>query len=120
MFPVVACDGQFFIALLRTLRYYGEMPVHNFMQPDDKECRHRIDWKDTNMPDGFVYSKPDDIGTDDAWQFGLQDNDGNAKPTKWRVHGYIDNQTFFIVWLDPNHALDGTPDCVTKRRRDRK
>jgi hypothetical protein len=96
------------------------MSVENFQIEEDAEGRHPITWSCTNVPDGFVYSNANDIGVDVAWQFHLHDAEGKAKRNGWRVHGYLQDGTFHIVWLDPNHALDGTPIGSAKKRRNRK
>jgi len=93
------------------------MSVDHFKIPDNKACRHTIDWAITNIPTGFASSKPDDIGTDEAWQFGLQDEEGNVKKTPYRVHGYVYERTFYIVWLDHNHFLTGVEPCSEKKRK---
>lgn len=29
--------------------------------------------------------------------------------TNWRVHGFVSDDTFFVVWLDPFHNLYPLP-----------
>jgi hypothetical protein len=101
------------------MQYYGKMPVSYFVQEDAAECRHTIQWPETNIKDGFPTAKPDDIGTDIAWQFGIRDINGNVRKTGWRIHGYVIGTTFYVVWLDPNHALIGEQYVKSKRRGSR-
>ena len=57
--------------------------------------------------DGFPGIDPalEDLWTDDAWQFALPGIRGEPSGG-WRVHGFLSENVFHIVWLDPCHRLD--------------
>jgi len=105
-FPIFNCDNGFFTALLEKLKFYEAMSVDDFVQEDFREKRHTIVWANTNEPNGFPNIDPNEIGTDTGWQFCLFGEDGKMHPL-WRVHGFVLDRTFFIVWLDCNHCLIG-------------
>ena len=55
------------------------------------------------MPNGFDEAPcidPDQQGQLEAWQFQVGD-----RCTNWRVHGFMGDYIFYIVWVDPNHQL---------------
>ena len=62
---------------------------------------HPIDWKDNRIKEScFTHidnSFMEQI-KNECWQLGIN-NDG------FRVHGFFIENTFFVVWLDPNHVL---------------
>lgn len=98
--------------MLSKMKYYEAMAVDHFVQEDEKEKRHTIIWETTDEPDGFPLIDPIDVGTDTAWQFCLYDERGKLH-SSWRIHGFLQNTTFYVVWLDPDHQLicmDGVKD----------
>jgi len=73
--------------------------------PRDFEiCRHKAwrihthNWTETSRPDGFKHL-PEDFRSLNGWQFQLSANEHG------RVHGFLLNDTFYIVWLDSSHRL---------------
>ena len=100
-FLLTDCTCQFFTALMEKMRYYGEMKMKHFTMEDDKEKRHEIVWANTNE-EGFPYD-PAEVNSDSPWQFGLISESDPA--CRWRVHGFLLETTFFVVWLDFNHSL---------------
>jgi hypothetical protein len=104
-FPIEACLADFFHALLKQIARYEGFSYDQFTEHSQDEKRHPIIFADTTEPDGFPNIDPasDELWTDEGWQFGLKD--GNGRQTLWRVHGFIENGTFYIVWLDPGHKL---------------
>ena len=77
------------------------------MDMQNTEHRHVLYFKDTTEPDGFVGIDPSDeqLWTEAAWQFALPGVRGELSHG-WRVHGFISDDMFHIVWLDPLHKLD--------------
>lgn len=73
---------------------------------ENDERRHLIDFKETYEPEGFSGIDPfgENVWTDEGWQFSLPGVRGEASGA-WRVHGFIANDMFHIVWLDPEHKL---------------
>jgi hypothetical protein len=106
-FPIDACCDQFFSALFKEIIRYQAFTVDAFKEPCSKEHRHPIYFPDTLEPAGFEGIDPsedEEIWTDSAWQFALP---GQTNESTWRVYGFIDEDCFYIVWLDPLHALGG-------------
>jgi hypothetical protein len=103
-FPFASCTGEYFNALLSKLTFYSTMPVDHFVQEDAVQHRHTITWLDTSIPDGFPIVDPNELGTDTAWQFCLDANNGRYHH-QWRVHGFVVETTFYVVWLDAVHGL---------------
>jgi hypothetical protein len=61
----------------------------------------------TTEPNGFAEIEPAQEGalwTDTPWQFGLWGAEGTTAGA-FRVHGFIVEAVFYIVWLDPLHKL---------------
>jgi hypothetical protein len=79
------------------------MPVGEFQDQNNKEHRHVIDFESTTEKDGFIAAPgmdPDQLAYLEAWQFGV------CPGQDWRVHGFIADDTFYVVWLDPLHRLN--------------
>jgi len=58
---------------------------------------HKIIWGDTSEPNGFSHL-PEEFQAKAGYQF----SDGSKRG---RIHGFILGEVFYIVWLDPTHAL---------------
>lgn len=62
-------------------------------------CVHRISWNDPKVAEnGFGIHNGNEFD-DEAWQFAITGNKHG------RVHGFLFDNTFQVVWLDPNHNL---------------
>jgi len=64
-----------------------------------------IFFDETSEPEGFQNIPAmdrDQAGYADGWQFSVYPD----QPwSDWRAHGILIDDTFYIVWLDQNHAL---------------
>ncbi len=105
-FPISACSRDYFEALFREILRYQTFSMDQFRDLKNAEKRHQTYFKDTSEPDGFTNIDPsqEELWTDDAWQFALPGERG-AESERWRVHGFIADGSFYIVWLDPFHRL---------------
>ena len=101
-FPITDCDIAFMLALLERMQYYGEMSIKDFVYEDSKEKRHILYWP-LNDYKGFPGPDPNEIGAEQSWQFCL--HDGDKHHATWRIHGFLRDNTFHVVWFDPNHFL---------------
>jgi hypothetical protein len=104
-FHVSKCYVDFMKALLVRLYVFSTWTVDVFVDQNNKEHRHIIDFDQTSEKDGFVKVPnidPEQLGYHDAWQFGVRPEEYE---NVWRVHGILIDDTFFIVWLDPEHQL---------------
>ena len=59
---------------------------------------HPIHWPETTEPDGFSGLNKQLRG-ESAFQFSVSANKYG------RVHGFLNDDTFYVVWLDPDHHL---------------
>jgi hypothetical protein len=105
-FPISACPKEYFDALFREILRYQTCLIDHFRDLKNEEKRHSTHFKDTVEKEGFPDIDPqdDDLWTDDAWQFALPGVRGTPSEL-WRVHGFISENIFHIVWLDPLHLL---------------
>lgn len=94
------CSPEFYLAFLNKLREYSGWTVENFTDSNNNDHRHIIDFSETTEPNGFAILKNNEqLEDSESWQFCLD------KSSSQRVHGFILGDTFYVVWLDPNHNL---------------
>lgn len=85
--------------LVERLRALSAWTVKEFCQRHNKTVRnHKITWEETAKADGFDHL-PEQLKQCEPWQFSVTANEHG------RVHGFIIDRTFFVVWLDCNHRL---------------
>jgi hypothetical protein len=105
-FPLKSCDREFLCGLINCLTIYSQRAQEDFRDQNNNEHRHVIDFAQTSEKEGFT-SAPgidgDQLAYLEAWQFEVR------FMTNWRAHGFIGDDTFFIVWLDPLHRLYPLP-----------
>jgi hypothetical protein len=85
--------------LLERIRDYSTWTVDDFCEQNNNEHRHIINFPATSEPNGFGNVDTDQLAWHEAWQFEL------CRDQDWRVHGILIDDTFYVVWLDANHAL---------------
>lgn len=99
------CSAEYFTKLLEILRRYSMWRVDQFTDQNNDDHRHVIDFADTSEPRGFLHIAEDDLdqfGYYQIWEIGVNP----AIPHSiWRAHGVLIEDTFYLVWLDPDHAL---------------
>jgi hypothetical protein len=102
------CEIEYFVRLFHTLRKFSTWTVEQFTDQNNNEHRHIIWFSDTSEPDGFAHIPnvdSDQFGYEGGWQFAV---DHPEKPwLRWRVHGILIDEIFFVVWLDQEHLLFG-------------
>ncbi len=97
-------DGHYFRALLDRLKVVGQLKVKQFRTMhaarNPQALRiHPIDWNHPKIiQSGFGIPHRQDLDQQ-AWQFSL------SKHQNGRVHGFLIDTVFHIVWLDPDHNL---------------
>lgn len=108
-FHVLECSPDFMRFLLLQLQVFSTWSVETFADQNNKEHRHVIDFDQTSERDGFINVPNidrDQLGFHEAWQFSVDP----AKPERlWRVHGILIDDTFYVIWLDPEHRLYPKP-----------
>ena len=101
------CSKEYFCALFQEIARFQKWSMDIFMDGND-EHRHPITFSETTEPDGFPAVDPgeEDIWSEDAWQFALPAMKDDYASRGWRVHGFISEDVFYIVWFDPCHLLE--------------
>jgi hypothetical protein len=104
------------------MQRYENLTVDEFRQcePEDPH-RHQILLSESCEPGGFTGIAPDTetLWTDESWSFAISDGKGNPE-RGWRVHGFIYQGVFHVVWLDPDHKLYLDKGRTTPKRPVRK
>lgn len=98
-FSIEGRSHEYFGKVLERLKALSELKVREFQTNRSKALRaHQIDWNDTSEKEGFRHlnSQLRDIP---AVQFQISANEHG------RVHGFIIDNIFFVIWLDPDHNL---------------
>jgi hypothetical protein len=92
-------ERGYFVKLLERLRDLSTMSRGQLIAPGGKGLRcHPIRFTDQGVSESSFGIPGQDID-EDAWQFEISSNKHG------RVHGYFVGSVFYIVWLDPDHAL---------------
>jgi len=98
------CSTEYFCKLFSILRRFSTWRVGDFVDQNNDEHRHTIDFSQTSEPDGFQLQGVDaeQFGFHEGWQFSVFPEQPWCL---WRAHGVLVDDTFYVVWLDPNHLL---------------
>jgi hypothetical protein len=102
------CTAEYFRKLLETLQRYSTWTVEQFTEQSHEDHRHTLYFPETSEPNGFQgipNADSDQFGYQDGWEIGIINQEEPWRANVWRAHGILIDDTFFIVWLDPNHAL---------------
>ncbi len=98
-FGIHRCKEGYFQKLLERLRDLSCMKDSEFRTARSSSLKiHKIDWSTTSEKGGFT-SLNDQLRSLEAWQFEITRNEHG------RVHGFLLGDTFFIIWVDPDHQL---------------
>ena len=97
-FLVSDCNQEFLRELLLTIREFSSWTIEQFCDQNNNEHRHVINFPETTEPNGFPV-ETEQLAYHESWQFHL------SRLQDWRVHGILIDDTFYVVWLDPNHRL---------------
>jgi len=85
--------------LLERLKCLSSMRLSEFVSNHDKALRiHVLRWEQTTEHDGFAHLN-EQMRECQPFQFCVSANEYG------RVHGVLVDSVFYIVWLDPGHAL---------------
>jgi len=99
-FQVKHRDGEYLHKLTDRLKNYSSMNMtEQFLASKSKSTRfHPIKWCDTTEGDGF-YCLNEQLRSLDGYEIQVE------KKKYGRIHGFILDNVFFVVWLDPDHKL---------------
>lgn len=106
-FKLADCCESYLRQLVVAIQRYSSFAVDEFMQcASDDPHRHQVPFAASTEPAGFPGIDPGgtELWTDEAWQFGLSDL-RTSPEGGWRVHGFIFEAVFYIVWFDAFHRL---------------
>lgn len=98
----MACSVDYLRHLFRALHAFSDWRVGDFVDQNNNEHRHIIDFGLSTEPDGFQIPDAEQMGFVEGWQFSVQPH---LYHYRGRVHGALVDDTFYIVWLDENHRL---------------
>ena len=87
--------------LLDKLQNLSKIEIQKLLKDNNyrKAIRmHIINWSDTSELNGFA-NLPQHLNDLTPWQFNITSN------AHGRVHGFLIENIFYIVWLDTDHLL---------------
>ena len=98
-FGVAGCGESYLEKILLRLKDVSSIRYDDFVSSRSSSLRaHEITWSDTTEPNGFTCLNAY-LREQTAFQFEISANEYG------RVHGFLLDQIFYIVWLDPHHRL---------------
>lgn len=99
-FQVKHRDGEYLHKLADRLKHYSSMKMRaQLISSKSKSTRfHPIQWDETTECNGFSCLN-DQLRSLDGYEIEVE------KELYGRIHGFILDNVFFIVWLDPDHNL---------------
>lgn len=99
------CTPAYIHELLKILHRFSSWTVGDFIDQNNDQHRHVIDFTQTSETDGFQHILAIDkeqFGYQEGWQFGVYPE---IYWNRWRAHGILLDDTFYLVWLDEKHLL---------------
>jgi hypothetical protein len=97
-FSCIKKEAIYWVTLVGRLKDLSSLTAKEFLANRSNTLRfHPIEWEDTSES-GFGLPNEKQL-VDTPYQFSLSSNEHG------RVHGFLINETFYIVWLDPDHLL---------------
>lgn len=99
-FQVKHRNGEYVHKLMDRLKHYSSMSMKGqILSSHSKSLRaHPIIWRDTSERDGFTCLN-DQLRSVDGYQIEVE------KKHYGRILGFVLDNIFFVVWLDPDHNL---------------
>jgi hypothetical protein len=102
--PSTICT-EYFVRLFQILHRFSNWTVVDFIDQNNAEHRHIIDFAQTTELDGFQHIggiDSEQLGSHEGWQFGVYPE---LVWNRWRAHGILVDDTLYVVWLDQEHLL---------------
>lgn len=93
-----ANQGRYLQIFLERLRDISSMKVAEIKASGKGLRCHSIDWRGTTEPGGYAHLSQQ-LQDCEPRQFSLTANEYG------RVHGILIDNVFYVVWIDPSHAL---------------
>lgn len=107
-------SSDFVIALLAKLRAICHQDVETIFYPEGNE--HQLGLEDLQRPGPICDRNGNEniqFQEGQPWQLCLEGD----KQNRWRIHGYILQDSFYLVWLDPEHNLFDRASKPHKQKR---
>lgn len=93
------CEAVWLRGFIKRLKELSSLTVEEIVGNRSRTLRyHPISWADTNAREGFRCLRNPQLRDMEPCQLSLGGNAG-------RIHGFFLDDKFFVVWLDPTHAL---------------
>lgn len=100
--PNFSLDGKtskYFEKVLSRLKDISALKASEVFSNRSSSLRaHPIDWEKTTMKEGFSHLN-EQLRQVPAYQFQISSNKHG------RIHGFILENIFFVIWFDPEHKL---------------
>jgi len=94
------CEPGYFQSLQERMKQLSTTRVSELTRRPNPTTRfHRIDWEGDNVSVKSFGIKGWKEYDEAAWQFSIRANEHG------RVHGFLIEDVFYVVWLDPSHKL---------------
>ncbi len=98
-FSIRGKDAKYLASLLGRLRDLSKLTALELINNQSKSLRcHVINWQDTTENNGFGIPNEEQL-VNTPYQFQISANEYG------RVHGFFNENIFYVVWLDPEHNL---------------
>ena len=98
-FSLTRCQDGYIDTLLKRLRDLSHNTIGELVGNRSRALRsHPINWSETTEKAGFTCLNTQ-LRAKEAWQFEL------TRDKHGRVHGFLMDDTFYVVWIDPDHKL---------------
>ncbi|ELR96862.1 hypothetical protein [Gloeocapsa sp. PCC 73106] len=99
-FSLANKKSNYFITLLQRLKDLSTSTREELISNGSKSLRcHGINWSDSKVSETCFGIPNEEQLVDKPYQISLSSN------AHGRVHGFFIEETFYIVWLDPDHLL---------------
>lgn len=98
-FCIKNCNTNYFLKVIYRFKDLSTWSIQQFTNSSSKTLRaHPINWDETTEKNGFSHLN-ETFQDLPAYQFSISANEYG------RIHGFIIDSVFFVVWFDPSHKL---------------
>ena len=103
-FKIGACSAEYFCSLIVAIQKYFSYSIDRFRDQNKQQDRHTIYFGETSESEGFI-SLDENLRLEEAWQFKTCPDEVKNPECSWRASGILNGNTFYLIWLDPEHKL---------------
>jgi len=99
-FNINDCGTNYLLLFISRLSVISDMYAKKFKECElDTLSNHRIDWDKPKYTENCFGIPEEEKKAYSPFQFGLDNNKYG------RIHGFIIDNIFYVVWIDPKHRL---------------